>query len=168
MSLSQLRNVNFGPSKANLTGSTGVGYSIYNTDGSLFQARTTVGVYQIVSGSGIYAAFAAFPDNFHGQIFWDTGETLPQYAIEQFNVEENDPKVALTYDLVQLVTGTVNTTLADIQFLQDMEGGRWKIDTSTNRMLFFKSDNVTLVAQFDLFDSTGVPSSNQVSERRRV
>lgn len=168
MSLNQLRNVNFGVTKANLTGTTGVGYTLYNTDGTVSQARTTTGVYQITSGSGIYAAYIPFSDNFHGQVFWDTGEASPSYATEQYNVEENDPKVSLTYDLVQLVTGSVNSIALNVQFLKDMEGGRWKIDTSVNQMIFYKPDNTTEVARFDLFDTSGSPSSDQVSERRRA
>jgi hypothetical protein len=152
--LSQLITSNFGKSKSNLTGSLGVGYTILNTNGSITSARTTTGVYQITSGSGIYAAYASFPDNFHGSIVWDTGTTPPSYAIEQYNYEANNPNV--------------DTISANIQFLIDMEGGRWKIDRSTNRMIFYKSDNITVVASFSLFDIDGNPTIDLVSERRRV
>jgi len=52
--------------------------------------------------------------------------------------------------------------------LYDMEGGRWKIDTTTNQMIFYKADNITEVARFNLFDSSGAPASENVYERRRV
>lgn len=73
MSLDQLRNVNFGRNRANATGSTGVGYTIMDVSGTAVSARITASVYQLESGSGIYAAYVSFPDNFRGQIFWDTG-----------------------------------------------------------------------------------------------
>jgi hypothetical protein len=147
MTLTQLRNVNFGRTKANATGSSGVGYSLLDSDGNIINPRTTSGVYQLISGSGIYAASITFPDAFHGQLLWDTGSTFTTtfYAVEQYNVEENNPNVDKIYD---------------ISF------GRWKI--VGNQMQFFKEDNVTLVATFDLFDDLGNPTMDQVFERRKV
>lgn len=60
MLLQQLRNVNFGRTRANATGSTGVGYTIMDVSGSVVSPRTTIGVYQLESGSGIYAAYVTF------------------------------------------------------------------------------------------------------------
>lgn len=54
------------------------------------------------------------------------------------------------------------------QLLYNMEGGRWKVDTITNQMIFYRADNTTEVARFNLFDSTGAPASENVYERRRV
>lgn len=54
------------------------------------------------------------------------------------------------------------------QLLYNMEGGRWKIDSVTNQMIFYKADNTTEVARFNLFDSAGAPASENVYERRRV
>ena len=50
MSLFQLRNVNFGKSKANATGTLGVGYTVYDATGTIVTSRTTSGVYQILTG----------------------------------------------------------------------------------------------------------------------
>src|SRR4051812_11997855 len=100
MSLTQLRNANFGKTKSNLTGTTGVGYTLLSFDGSENVARTTAGVYQLTSGSGLYAAYVSFPDSFRGQIMWDTGEVLlasRAFAAEQYNYEENNPKVDSIY-----------------------------------------------------------------------
>ncbi len=147
----QIRNVNFGSGKGFLTGSSGVGFTLINEFGLINQSRTTSGIYELVSGSGMYASFISFPDNFHGSIVWDTGELTPTYATEQYNIEENDPNL-----------------LTDLQFLIDMESGRWKLDATTKRMMFYKSDNMTLVAQFDLLDINGNPTIDLVTERRRV
>jgi len=66
-------------------------------------------------------------------------------------------------------TVRVETGLASqetLQFLADIEGGRWLI--KDNQMIFYKSDNVTEVARFDLFNSAGLPSEDDVVERVRV
>lgn len=146
MSLQQLRVCNFGKTKANAIGTTGVGYTLLDSAGSITSARTTSGVYQ--TAPGIYAAYVTFPDNFRGQILWDTGTYFSPdtyHASEQYNVEENDPRVADTYH---------------------MQFGRWKIES--NQMIFYKEDNVTELARFDLLDSTGSPTMDAVFDRFRV
>lgn len=161
MLLQQLRNVNFGRTRANATGSTGVGYTIMDVSGSVVSPRTTIGVYQLESGSGIYAAYVTFPDNFRGQILWDTGTALPNksYAVEQVNVEENNPKV----DDIDRRTIQMSGTIAQ---LYDIQFGRWKI--VANQMVFYKDDNVTEVVRFNLFDDAGFPSMDAVFERVKV
>lgn len=172
MALQLLKNVNFGPQKSGLTGQ--VGYTILDVTGNSLTSRTTTGVYELANGSGIYAANVTFPDNFHGAILWDSGDLSPAYASEQCNVEENDPKVGLNYELLQQITGsiasingTLSTTSTNIQFLVDMEGGRWRI-TAGNQMIFYKADNVTEVARFNLFDINGDPTADAAAERCRV
>ena len=161
MALDQLRNVNFGRNRANATGSTGVGYTIMDVSGSIVAPRTTAGVYQLTSGSGLYAAYISFPNNFRGQVMWDTGTAFPtaSYATEQFNVEENNPKVDDTLRIVTQMSGTI-AQLYDIQF------GRWHI--VGNQMIFYKDDNLTEVARFNLFDDTGSPSMDAVFQRTKV
>lgn len=51
-------------------------------------------------------------------------------------------------------------------FIADVEGGRWKI--VNNQMIFYKDDNITEVARFDLFDAAGSPTDDAVMERKRV
>lgn len=63
------------------------------------------------------------------------------------------------------VDGTQNTTT--IEFLKDIEGGRWIIDDTTNEMVFYKADNVTEVMRFDLKDKDGLPTSEGPYERVR-
>ena len=176
MSLQQLRSANLGKTKAGLTGSSGVGYAIINTDGSVNQARTTTGVYELTASSGIYAAFVAFPNSFRGSILWDSGEPIATIAMaaEQFNVEENNPNVDVILGVVQGITGsithissTIDLVDTNIQFLRDMESGRWKVTTG-NQMIFYKPDNVTEIARFNLFDINGAATNDAVTERTKV
>jgi len=161
MTLQQVENVNFGRTKGFATGSSGVGYTLYDATGSVQQLRTTSGVYEVVPGSGLYAAYISLPDEWHGQVVWDTGTAFvtASHAIEQLNVEEHDPRVADNNHMLSQMSGTIG-------LLYDSQYGRWKIEQ--NRMRFFKEDNVTLVAEFDLFDDNGVPSMDAVFERRRI
>jgi len=159
MALSQLKNVNFGRTRLNATGSSGVGYQLLDTAGSVVSSRTTSGVYQ--TAPGIYAAYVSFPDNFRGQILWDTGTAFltASYATEQYNYEENNPKVDLTYNVVTSMTGTLNS-IYDIQY------GRWRI--VGDQMIFYKDDNATEVVRFNLFDDAGNPTMDAVFERVKV
>ena len=159
MPLSQLRNVNFGRTRLNATGSTGVGYQLLDETGTVQTSRTTTGVYQ--TAPGIYAAYISFPDNFRGQVLWDTGTAFltASYATEQYNVEENDPRVADT-------NTKVTTMQTDMQRLIDIEYGRWKI--IGNQMIFYKEDNSTVIATYNLFDDLGVPSMDAVFDRVKV
>jgi hypothetical protein len=149
MSLQQLRNCNMGRRLANATGSNGVGYTLVNYDGSTYQPRTVTGVYQVAVDSGIYSAYITFPDQWRGQILWDTGAffsgSVPYFATEQYNYEENNPRVDSIYNI---------------------EYGRWRI--VSNQMVFYKDDNVTEVARFNLFDENGAPTMDAVFERQKV
>lgn len=159
--LDQLKNVNFGRNRSNATGSTGVGYTVLDVSGSTITARTTTGVYQLTSGSGLYAAYISFPDNFRGQIMWDTGVAFPtaSYAVEEYNVESNNPKVDDTLRMLTLVSSTVGS-------LYDVGFGRWHM--VSNQMVLYKEDNVTEVARFNLYDDVGAPSMDAVFQRTKV
>ena len=128
-----------------------MGYTLLSTTGAEYQARTTTGVYQAVSGSGLYSANISFPDDWNGQVVWDTGTVFtgscggPKYAIEQYNYEENNPKVDDIFNI---------------------EYGRWRI--VNDQMIFYLDDNTTEVARFDLYDENGLPTVDAVFERRRV
>lgn len=161
--LSQTRSVNFGKTKAYATGSNGVGYTLEDSQGLIASPRTVAGVVEIITGSGMYAANIAFPIGFHGHVTWDTGTIFPivSYATEQYNVESNDPKVGEIRNIVSSITSSISQ-------LYDISYGRWKIDTITKQMIFYRDDNMTEVARFDLFDSSGTPSSDAVFERTKV
>lgn len=55
---------------------------------------------------------------------------------------------------------------SDIDVIKEIETGRWKI--LNNQMIFYKSDNVTEIARFNLFNSSGTLSETDVYERQRV
>jgi len=141
MPITLVKNVNFG---AALTGLTTVGYRLYWLNGTLSGSRVTSGVGEILTNSGIYSSSIYFSTSFSGSILWDTGGSSPTYATEEYNPQPEQ-----------------------IDFIRNIEGGRWKIDTSTNKMTFYKDDNTTAVATFDLKDSDGSASSTSVFERVR-
>jgi len=70
-------------------------------------------------------------------------------------------------DIVNGVWADTNaqTLLGNVDFLKEIEGGRWEI--VSNQMIFYKSDNTTEVARFNLY-SNGSPSSANVTERTRA
>lgn len=139
----KLFNVNFGRLKADATGPSGVGYTVLDEEGTTVSPRTTDGVYQ--TAPGIYAAYIAFPHPFSGQVLWDTGDAFdpPAYATEEYsNAEEMVEKI------------------------YQMQFGRWEI--VNNQMIFYKEDNTTELARFDLFDESGNPSVDSVFKRLRV
>ena len=53
----------------------------------------------------------------------------------------------------------------DVSFVREIESGRWKIDKNNNQMIFYKSDNTTIIATFDLKDSDGTAAYKDVFER---
>jgi hypothetical protein len=177
--LQQLRVANFGRTKLNATGSSGVGYQLIRYDGSVLTARTTSGVYQ--TAPGIYAAYINFPDDFRGQVLWDTGTAFDvvYYASEQHNTEENLPdaiydKLVAIDDKVDNLNNSLSGSIDvkidalgnTINAIYHMTTGRWKIEN--NQMIFYKDDNVTEVMRFDLFDDLGAPTMDAVFDRRKV
>ncbi|MDE2103346.1 MAG: hypothetical protein KGL39_39260 [Patescibacteria group bacterium] len=82
MAYQRYKSANFGSSKAALSN---VGYALYNPDGSLNTARTTTGVVERGTGTGIYGALITFPAGFVGELRWDTGDAAPIFASEDIN-----------------------------------------------------------------------------------
>lgn len=72
--------VNFGQSNGGLTT---VGYTIFNIDGTIFRARTTGGVIEYGTGTGVYGANIEFSQFDQLIVLWDTGGTSPRYAVEE-------------------------------------------------------------------------------------
>ena len=86
----------------------------------------------------------------------DTGEYIIEYTITDTLAEE----------YLQYETLTVGYLEDEIQFLVDAEGGKWEI--VSNQMIFYKSDGVTEIQRFNLYDSAGSPSMTEVFKRVRV
>ena len=71
----------------------------------------------------------------------------------------------LTPDIVEFREEMDNNS-TKLAFLAAIEGGRWKI--ISNQMVFYKEDNVTEVARFNLLDKDGVAAEKNVMERVRI
>lgn len=67
-----------------MTGLASVGYTIYNKDGTVFQARKTALITEVPAGSGIYGAPETDASLAGRMVTWDTGGTSPLYATESF------------------------------------------------------------------------------------
>jgi hypothetical protein len=52
----------------------------------------------------------------------------------------------------------------ELDFIKDIEGGKWKVENM--QMVFYKDDNTTEVARFNLFDSQGIPDDGENTARR--
>jgi hypothetical protein len=196
MSLSQIRTVNFGKTRTGLEGS--VGYTILNYLGGIVVSRTTASIYEVATGSGMYSSLLTFPDSFKGTVVWDSGQVGASkvFATEEYNYEANNPNVDVILSQSSFVSSSIielsssvssissqtlfmSSSLVElsssigrveckVNFLKNMEGGRWKIDTTVDQMIFYAEDNVTEVARFDLYDVTGSSTSECVYERVRT
>ena len=62
--------------------------------------------------------------------------------------------------------GNDSLVMEIIQEIKDYQEGRYKIEN--NQMIFYKADNVTEVARFNLLDAGGSPSMTSVFERIKV
>lgn len=148
MSTLSVKSVNFGKTKSGLAT---VGYALFDATGSIAVPRTDTGVFEMGANTGNYGAQITFPANFSGTILWDTGEATPVYASDEYNAGEIPASLT-----------------SDVAFIKDMIGGRWTIDSATYQMIFYKDDNVTEVARFDLKDKNGNPSFLSVFTRQRA
>jgi hypothetical protein len=160
MPVSAVKSANFGKLRGGLLT---VGYTLYDESGDETSPRTTTGVHEVGVNTGIYAAPVTFPDNFKGSILWDTGEGAGTvYASEEQN--NSDSASALSADITSIKAALSD----DLTFVKDMLGGQWKIDDDNFQMIFYKDDNTTEVARFDLRDNKGSPSFLSVFLRSRV
>jgi hypothetical protein len=87
---------------------------------------------------------------------------VPSANIEDYRADLSGIDSALTA-IQAAITGMNNS----VDFIKAIEGGRWKIDAATNKMIFYAEDNITEVAQFALKDAEGQPAHEGVFERVR-
>lgn len=145
MSVTKIMTVDFGTRYTGIpVGLSGVGYALLNTDGSTKLARTTVGVFNVHPSSGMYAVNITFDDLWNGLVVWDSGPLI---------------------DPVAYATDEYHDTL---EFIRDMTAGRWKVDSLTNQMVFYKEDNTTPIATFNLLDENSLPTVDAPVERQKV
>lgn len=173
-----LFTVDFGSSKANATGSSGVGYQVLDSTGSIVLGRTTTGVTQ--TAPGIYSVRSKFPDvDDSFQIVWDTGAAFPKtyYATESINnlqqffqltasIAAVNAAVEQASDVIDATLGGIQSMMIDISVIRDFTAGRWKMQE--NQMIFYKEDNTTEIARYQLLNDAGKPSMDSVFERRKI
>jgi len=77
----------------------------------------------------------------------------------------NNPTVS---DIVTAVWNhsKANQISSDVLFIKNIEGGKWEI--VNNQMIFFKEDNITEIARFNLYDEEGVLANTNIFTRLRV
>ena len=143
MAIKLLKNVNFGSSKGGLGT---VGFTLVGYGGETVTGRSTTGVHEVGTSTGIYAAPITFSSLFSGSILWDTGEAalLAVYATEEYNQTEDK-----------------------LNFIKGISGGRWKLDQTTKQMVFYDDDNTTIVARFSMYNSSKNSSVDSVHQRVR-
>ena len=128
-------------------------YTIYNADGSVYQARTNSNVVEY--GGGIFGIELTFASEGNYEIQWDIDGTNYE-AGEEINIYDFTHN-----DDLQGIKDIVTTIL-------DFNEGRWIIDENIFTMSFYKKDNTSLIATFALKDIVGNPSYNNVFERVRL
>jgi len=155
MSVTNLKTALFGKAKTGLTGQ--VGYTIYSSDGTVSQVRTTTGVFELIAGQGTYASEVTFADGFNGVIVWDvtTESGLKVYASEEYNATTS-------------ATVYLEPMSEQVEFIKNISGGRWTIDKNSKQMIFYDDNNENEVARFNLKDAQGRPSIASVFRRERV
>jgi hypothetical protein len=117
MSIEKLLVADFGPNKANATGSSGVGYVLLDVTGSMFSPRTTSDVYQTVPG--IYAVKASLPSGFLGQVVWDTGNAFSKkyYVAEPVDSPDN---LQVINDLTTVISSSSTLIKGGETLIEDM------------------------------------------------
>lgn len=146
------RTVNFGMTKSGLKH---VGYHLLNTKGALIHARTENGVHEVGEGTGIYAAMICFPDQFRGTVLWDTGETRPSYAAEEYNYYDNN----------DVMLEQMKFVFDQLSFLRGLQAGRWALKKETAEMAYYDETGENLLVSYKLTDSKGKPSLEEVFDR---
>ena len=116
---------------------------------------------------------ARFTDNM--RLYRDDGTTIFAGTGDNFYAESGKIYVAETgvsgltpEESIQLsaLGPAVQDVKSDTELISAIENGRWLI--KNNQQVFYKPDNVTEIARFNLFDIGGNPSETNVYERVRV
>ncbi len=88
-------------------------------------------------------------------------------AAGQFHLSVTCPDNRVQGEHFEVEDADLDSLDTKITFLYDIEGGRWKIDRTTNKMYFYKADGTTLVATFTLKDADGAEGYDDPFERTR-
>jgi len=68
-------------------------------------------------------------------------------------------------DMIEVVATLASDVNANVIFNRRVLEGRWKIDSTTNKLTIFSNDGTTILQQFDLKDSLGNPTATAIFER---
>lgn len=55
-----------------------------------------------------------------------------------------------------------------VSLIKDFTEGRWRIDSSLNQMIFYRADNTTEIARFNLYDGAGNPAIENIFDRQKA
>lgn len=132
-----LQTANLGRSVGGISGS--VRYALYDTLGSEVSASANTGIYELGSTTGIYGVELNLSPQFSGSIVWSVTSAPSVFATEEVKIDQKMARYIHT--------------------------GRWTVDSDANQMVFFQDDNTTVIARYNLFDSTGAPSVTEVFDR---
>lgn len=121
--MAKLRVVNFGTSKGGLST---IGYTVYGPEGNVLNARSTSGVVEIGTATGIYAAKITLPD-YDAIVLWDTGEATPRYSTEDFqyqltSIESAVEPIQKIYNSIRNQGDFLATLMDKLGLLQKNEG----------------------------------------------
>lgn len=106
-----------------------VGYTLYNTDGTVYQARTTAGVFELPSGTGTFNASITTPDSFAGYAIFDTGtgktKTIPIVPTSLMLQPPTASASLAPDDGFDTVEGDTVTRQLKVRKLTDASTGAW-------------------------------------------
>jgi len=132
-----LQTANLGRGYGGISGS--IRYSLYDTLGTQTVSATNTGVYELGSATGLYGVELSVTTQFSGSIVWSINGNSNVYATEEVKVDQKLTRYTQT--------------------------GRWEVDSTNKQMVFYQDDNTTVIARYNLFDSTGTASVTEVFDR---
>lgn len=108
-----------------------VGYALYNaSDATLHTARTTAGVTELGTSTGVYGVSVGVNQEDSVNFLWDTGAGTPIYAIDQ-SLREDNPSVLLQTTIATLASQTSFTLTAGSADDNAYNGDEIKITDAT-------------------------------------
>ena len=85
---------------------------------------------------------------------------------DQYKADVSALALESTTTAIKVSTDTINW--ADVTFIKEIEGGRWKIDTVEKQMIFYNEAGDVEIARFQLYDKDHLPSNISITERERM
>ena len=117
MAKQRLSTVNFGLTKGGLAT---VGYTLYNTNSTVYAARSTSGVNEFGTSTGVYGALITIPDDRAVMVMWDTGDASVRYGSEDNNVQLDS--IQQETDHIRLIWNSIRNQGALVNSIMDKLG----------------------------------------------